>query len=125
MASASQMLESISAYKAHGDVDRFVEDFSALSYNIHKHGNAEAIRLSNEIESLMADLRGKFISKSVFDEALSELTKPFASSYVMAVTDICMQTNQLVVLGTSSRAGWLESFGTLPGAVFASADHPR
>src|SRR5438552_10179873 len=98
MVSAGQICEIIRNYVSQGDANKFVLDFSALSYNIHKSRNAEAIRLANEIESKLADLRGGFISKSVFLESLRDLVKPSANSYVIMVVDCVRSVNQPAVL---------------------------
>ncbi len=87
MISASQINEIVSAYLKDGDVNRFVLAFSGLSYNIHKNGSRESIRLANEIECSLADLRGGFISKSIFQQHLLDLVKPSAN--VDAVLIFC------------------------------------
>src|ERR1700723_3390936 len=124
MASASQIRESVSNYLQHGDADKFVIEFSAASYTVHKHGNQEAIRVANEIESKLADLRGGFISKSVFLETLRDLIKPSANTYVVTVLCSADSVNQQAVLENSS-LGWLESFGTLRGVGCGSVNLVR
>jgi hypothetical protein len=120
MASASQIRESVSSYLQHGDADKFILEFSALSYNIHRHGNPEAIRVANEIESKLADLRGGFISKSVFLESLGDLVKPSANNYVVMYLDCSGSVNQRAVLENSSLE-WAGSFGTSLGVGYGSA----
>ena len=111
--SAGQIREVISSYVSKGDADKFLLDFSVLSYNIHKLGNPEAIRLANEIESKLADLRGGFISKSIFLESLRNLIKPSANSYAVLVT-YSGSLNQVAVLENPLQ-GWVGFSDTLRG----------
>ena len=73
MISANQIREVLSKYLSGGDAEKFVLNFSGLSHNIHKNGDSEAIELANKVELKLADLRGGFISQSVFRDHLREL----------------------------------------------------
>ena len=54
MVSANQIREVVSRYVGDNDLQRFVLEFSSLSFNIHKCGSKEAIRLAGDIESKLA-----------------------------------------------------------------------
>lgn len=125
MASASQILEIVSAYLLHGDSDKFVLEFSAASHNIHKSASAEAVRLANEIESFLADVRGGFISKSVFLENLSALVKPSANNYVYEIVLDCSGSVNQMVAPENSYRGLAEFFGTSLGAGCALTSPAR
>ena len=124
MVSASEIHRVVTDYFSHQDANRFVLEFSRVSYNIHKNGSPEAIRLANEIESNLADLRGGFISKSVFLQNLEDLVKPFANSYVVMVLNCSSSVNQPAVLENQSQvsAGF---FGTSPLAGFGLVARPQ
>ncbi|SRR5712692_10200284 len=124
MASAGQIREIVSSYLSHGDADKFVLEFSVASYNIHKHGNAEAIRLANEVESRLADLRGRFISKSVFVEHLRDLLKPSANNFVYMTFSYPGSVNQRAVLENPSQV-WAGFSDTLRAAVSGSINPVR
>lgn len=97
MVTASQINEIVTKYASHQDANKFVLDFSEVSHNIHKNGTPEAIRLANEIESKLADLRGGFISKSIFIENLHDLIKPFANQYVVMALSCSGTVNRQAV----------------------------
>jgi len=119
MVSANQIRQIVLSYLSDSDADKFVLSFSAASYNIHKNGNPEAIRLANEVESKLADLRGGFVSKSIFKENLRDLIKPSANNYVVMVLDYSCSVNQRAVPESSFRglAGFSD---TLSEGVFGS-----
>jgi hypothetical protein len=85
MISASQIREVVSGYLSDGDADKFVLNFSALSHNIHKNGDAEAVALAAMIESKMADFHGKFISVADFSDFLRSLINPFVMNISVPV----------------------------------------
>jgi hypothetical protein len=55
------------------DASGFLCKFSALSFNVRKDGEAEAIRLSDQIESCLVDLRAGCIKQLQFHAILREL----------------------------------------------------
>ena len=73
MISANQIRELVASYLASRDAENFALSFSALSYNIHKNGDPEAIELANQIESKLADLHGGCISQDSFKKALFDM----------------------------------------------------
>ena len=73
MISVSQIREIVSRYLSSGDANKFILEFSAVSSNIHKNGEAEAIDLANKIEGKRADLSAAFISENSFKKYLFEL----------------------------------------------------
>lgn len=56
MASANQIREVILSFAQHGDANRFVLEFSRLSFDIRNHGSAEAIQLADAVQSKLADV---------------------------------------------------------------------
>ncbi len=120
MISAGQIREIASSYLSSGDADKFVLEFSALSHNIHKNGDAQAIELANKIESKMADLRGGFISKALFIDSLRDLVDvSWVAYYFFSVGQFFNSVNQLVVPQKEPPA-WVGPFGTSPVAGFGS-----
>jgi hypothetical protein len=92
MVSANQIRAIINAYLSDGDGDKFVRDFSASSYNIHKNGDAESIQLANSVERRMADLHSGHLSHSAFRDALRDMAVlPISIAYpsLLAVTSSC------------------------------------
>lgn len=82
MVSAAEIREVVSSYLSHNDGDRFVLEFSPLSHNVLKNGDAEAQALANKIESKMADIPAGILSISDFKRFLYEtITPPMSSIY--------------------------------------------
>lgn len=100
MVFSSEIRKVISDYLSEKNADKFVSNFSVLSYNIHKNGNLEAVRLADEVESKLADRRGGFVSESVLLENLRDLIKPSANTYatVAVVFVQAGSTNQPAVV---------------------------
>ncbi len=73
MVEAGQIRDVVAAFVIHRDADRFLSEFSPLSYNIHKNGTQEAMDLANAVESRLASLRGGCISMDGFVDALKSL----------------------------------------------------
>lgn len=73
MVEARQIRDVIADYLVRGDGDEFALEFSRLSYNIHKRGSDEALRLAERVEFLLADLHLGCISKPQFADALNRL----------------------------------------------------
>lgn len=73
MVTANQIKSIVRDFLSHGDPNRFVTEFSRLSYNIHKHGDPEAVKLANRIECSLADVRGGLISKGTLLDSLREI----------------------------------------------------
>ena len=70
---AKQIQEIVSSYLSSGNADKFVREFSAASYNVHKNADPEAIALVSRIEGEMADLHSGFILQDAFKKHLFEL----------------------------------------------------
>ena len=58
MVSANQIREVVSAFELHGDPNRFVLEFSRLSFDIRNNGDPEAIQLACTIEDKIATAIG-------------------------------------------------------------------
>ncbi len=115
MISASQILAAVAGYLSHNDSDKFVREFSALSYNIHKNGDAEAVALARAIEFKMADLRSGCIQKPSFLIALRQiLIENLLASNVRA--SVSLEPINVPAVVESASPAWAESFGTLPAA---------
>jgi hypothetical protein len=82
---ANQINEVVSNYFLHGDVNKFIVEFSPLSYNIHKTGEQDAITIAYKIESRLADLRAGFITKLAFSDFLSDLINPFVLNFSVPI----------------------------------------
>jgi hypothetical protein len=79
MVSAGQIRNVVSQFLSHGDAEKFVSEFDALSCGVHKDGNRDALDLANRIESLLADLHVGMISKSIFRDCLRSLCVSYVS----------------------------------------------
>jgi hypothetical protein len=114
MVTTSQIQDVISNYLSHGDANKFVLEFSRLSYNIHQQGDPESIRLANQIECKLADVRAGLASRTDLLDFVGSLVNPFVANNFVSV--ICFQVpsqplNFQTVLGTASRAS-VGFFGT-------------
>jgi hypothetical protein len=119
MVSANQIRESVSSYLSHNDAERFVREFAALAYNIHKNGDPEAIDLARAVEFKMADLRSGCIDKPSFLVALWNLIAIPVQSNTRVFAQFCDPVNSPVQVDPGFQ-GWAASFGTLPAVVFGS-----
>jgi hypothetical protein len=116
MVSAGQILQVVARYLSQEDAEKFTLEFSALSYNIHKNGDAEAIDLANKIESKMADLHGKFITSSDFSDFLRALVNPFVMNIsVPVLISTAGPITFAAGVGTAFQA-WAGFFGTSSAA---------
>jgi hypothetical protein len=71
---AHQIRQVVSEYLSSGfELDEFVRKFAPLSYNVNQDGHAEAIRLANQIEVSLVDLRAGFIGEARFRASLREI----------------------------------------------------
>jgi hypothetical protein len=117
MVSASQIRESVMRYLSHGDSDKFVLEFGALSYNIHADGDGEAASLVRAIEFEMADFRSGCIAKDAFLRGLKSLIDISVASNCRVFAQFSDPVNrQLEVAGFR---GWAPS-GTAPAVGFGS-----
>jgi len=120
MISASQIREVVARYLSQEDAEKFIQDFSDLSYNIHKNGDAEAVALASMIESKMADFHGKFISAADFSDFLRGLINPFVMNIsVPVMISTTGAVNFAAGVGMAYQA-WAGFFGTSGAAESAS-----
>jgi hypothetical protein len=73
MVEPNDLLKIVTDYLAHDNADKFVLEFSAASYNIHKNGSPDAIALVNTVESKIAEVHGGCISRDSFKKYLFEM----------------------------------------------------
>jgi hypothetical protein len=121
MASIDQIRDVIRKYLAEPNESEFLSAFSALSFNVHKHGDAAAVELANQVESCLADVRAGFRSMDALKRALHGLLEPTPVAYyyaTAAVGGFSQSVNQLAVIERGFPAA---SSDTLPGVVFGSA----
>lgn len=103
------------------DSEVFLQQFSALSHNIHKTGGAEAIRLTRNIESMLVDVRSGCMTESQFRSSLRDLSGVLPVNTMMVPVTFPETVNQMVVAaGTFQMAP--ASADTLPAVVFGSAE---
>jgi hypothetical protein len=121
MIRASQIREIVSNFLSHGDGDRFVFEFSRLSYNIHKNGDPDAVVIANLIESKMADLNAGGIAKNQFLYFLWVLIQESLSSNShLSPSQFFNSVNRPVAAGMPCPVFEAAS-GTSPEVVFGSA----
>lgn len=63
------------------DIESFVSAFSSASLNIHSAGAPDAVKLANEVESLLADVRAGFCSVADLHKSFRDLLAPPAVGY--------------------------------------------
>lgn len=122
MVSASQIREVVAMYLSHNDSDRFVLEFSKLSYNIHKDGDAEAVALAQAIEFKMADLRSGCISHANFRDSLRVIATAvgilsYALSYPITTSATNMPTRSVIDWPVDSVAASSIQFGDRRSAL--------
>lgn len=75
MVYAHQIRSIVAKYLAKSlDANGFLREFSPLSRNIQRDGDAEAARLADRIESCLADLRAGCVKEPQFRSVLRDLT---------------------------------------------------
>jgi len=114
MVTIDQIREAVLKYLAHGDANRFVLDFSRLSYNIHTNGDSDAQLIADRIESKLADVRAGFASKDDLLEFVSTLVNPYVANNFVSVVFFQAPThpvNLSAELGTACPA-WVGFSGT-------------
>jgi hypothetical protein len=119
MVSASQIREVVAAYLSHNDADKFARDFAALSYNVHKNGDAAAIELARSVEFKIADLRSGCIDKAAFLASLRDSITMSVNSNTRGFAQFSDPVNRPVEVAAGFR-GWAVSSGTSPAVVFGS-----
>jgi hypothetical protein len=119
MISADQIRKVVAAYVSDNNSDKFVRDFSALSYNIHKSGNAEATSLARSVEFKMADFRSGCITKSAFLDELRILIGAPSAANRRVFGQFSDPVNRRVVI-ESDFQGWAAASGTSPAVGFGS-----
>lgn len=99
MVYAHQIREVVAEYLSKNlDASGFLSKFSALSYNIRKEGEAEAIRLADQIESCLIDLRAGCIKELQLRSILSDLTYSNAANIFYMPVSFPGTVNQYSVL---------------------------
>jgi hypothetical protein len=105
------------------DVESFISAFSSASFNIHKKGEPAAIKLVNEVEACLADVRAGFASSSDLHKCLRDLLTPApVGYYYVAVATFSQSVNLPAVVEREFPAA---SSDTLPAAVFGLASPVR
>ena len=115
MVSANEIRAVVSRYLSQEDAEKFIHEFSALSHNIHKNGDAEAIKLANEIEMKMADVHSDRLSIGDFADFLRSIVNPFVMNVsvpVMVFASTCMPVNFPAAIEVASFQAWAGFFGT-------------
>lgn len=121
MISASQIRDVAARHLSQNDAEQFIREFSALSHNIHKNGDAEAIALANQIELKRADLQAKLISPVEFADFLRAMVNPFVMNAPISVL-ISGPVNYPVA--ASAYQAWVAVFGTSRVVEYESERHP-
>ena len=96
MVTVNQIREVAYGYIQRGDIQEFLLEFSKLSFNIHQHGELEAIELAKRIEDKLAKVHAHPISQDEFRDWLRELL-PIAVSLSQEVPQSTGSTAQVIV----------------------------
>jgi hypothetical protein len=81
------------------DLESFLSAFSDASFNIHKNGGSAAVKLADQVEGCLADVRAGFASIPELHKALRELLAPPAVGYsYVSVTSFSNSVNQPAVV---------------------------
>jgi hypothetical protein len=122
MVSAVQIEEVIASYIVSGDLRKFVLDFSRVSFNIHKSGTPEAIRLANCVDARIAELNVGHASEDMFQRWMADLDRasPKSSNSFISGTFMFPHPVNLPV-EESAFPALAESAHTSPGVEFGLA----
>jgi hypothetical protein len=104
------------------DANKFLEQFSALSYNIHGNGEAEAIRLADSVESYLVDLRAGCIGELEFRSILRDLSHINDVNVFHVPMSFPVSVNHVSVVEMAYQ-GTSASSGTSRGMAFGSELH--
>ena len=105
------------------DLDAFMSAFFSASCNIHKNGDAASIKLADQVEACLADVRAGFASVTDLHKSLRELLAPApVGYYYVAVAAFSQSVNQPAVVETGFPVA---SSGTLPAVGFGSINPVR
>ena|ERR1700733_10030640 len=119
MISANQIREVISGFLEHGDVDRFVLEFSKVSFDIRRRGTAAAADLVKTVEAKLAEAYVGHLSVTSMRGALEDIGKPAAVGYyylnASAFSSNSVNSPAVVEKAFPAAAG---VSGTSPGVVF-------
>jgi hypothetical protein len=118
MVSAKQIRESVLRYVSDNDADKFVRDIGALSHDVHKNGDAEAIELVNKILFKISALHGGLIARAAFNDALVEAVKE--NAYV-AVSNVFTSSSMTSALSVGLRWEPAAASSVVPSACIQPA----
>jgi hypothetical protein len=97
------------------DLDAFVSAFSSASLNIHKQGDPASIKLADQVEGCLADVRAGFASLVDLHKSLRELLAPAPVGYYFAqISAFSQSVNQPAVVEKGFPAA---SSGTSPAGA--------
>jgi hypothetical protein len=120
MVYAHQIREVVAGYLSKDlDANGFLLRFSALSYNIHNQGDAEAVRLADHIESCLVDLRAGCIKEVQLRSILRELTYSTSANNFYMPVSFPVSVNQYLGLEKAFPEYHVSS-GTSPAVGFGS-----
>ena len=121
MVFAHQIRGVVSNYLANKlDAKEFLVQFSSLSYNIRKIGDAEAIRLADKIESLLIDARAGCVAEPQMRSMLRDMVYAGAVNSFNMPSSFTTFVNQFSIEEIAFR-GNSGASDTLPGVVFGPA----
>lgn len=121
MVFAHQIRGTVSNYLANViDAKAFLLQFSSLSYNIRKRGDAEAIRLADKIESLLVDARSGCIAELQLRSILRELIYANVVNSFNLPPSFACSVNQ-ISMGETAFLRSPATSDTLRGVVFGPA----
>jgi len=115
MVSAKQIREIVVSYLSSGDADKFVQDFSALAYNIHKNGLPESIRLVAEIDSRRSDFHAGLLSLSAFQDALRKIAEAPSTQLHVSLPEATSSTSGMLI---PSRLDWVVDWAAASSILF-------
>ncbi len=121
MASVNPICEIIDKFLAQpNDLDSFASAFSKASFNVHKQGDSAAVKLADQVEASLADVRAGFVSLPELHKSLRDLlAPPIVGYHYVLMTSFSQSVNQPAVVEKGFPAA---SSGTLAAAGHGSVN---
>lgn len=120
MASANQIREVILSFAQHRDANRFVLEFSKLSFDIRNHGSDEAVQLADAIQSKLADVSVGHGRIDNLCASVSMLCGDFVQEAEPVVVPSDFYSNK-VLTGTSTVLALVAAVGAVVGGLVGEA----
>jgi len=125
MVSKNDIQQVMKDYVQHRDGDRFVLEFSKVSYDIEKRGDSKAVDLSRRVQAKLAEVYAGHMSQTLLYNWAADMAEPsmVAYYYMNVVVAFYDSVNRAAVVEKGFQT-WVGSSGRSHGAVFGSVGRP-